>query len=569
MMHCFNTLRKIRHAAFVLCVLGCCLSVSGQPLHAAAADPFPETALATRHQALTFIAGGATATERCLTPEIQRLRQSLVLHEPGTRRTLAPLRRRITLTDEQILRTADGTTIHFTTTSSSLNRLDPADLDGDGSPDLVQAVLSGLEQARALFTDQLGFPAQTGLEITIADLGGSLDSYLMRMPLSAAQLRIVLDASPTDGANTLRRATIHQYAHAVALTAGGRFPSGWGEALAMWAVLEIDAGPDQVSTDVFSTRLGRLSEGLMAGESTLAAGNALWFAFLDEAYGLAAVQSTIRQLATTASLTEALDLAVRQSTSDDLPAAFREFHLWALLVGDRSDGRHFSFAEQLAAPAFAANSDGIPTLSIQADPPIAPLGATQVALTPEHADGGITVRFEGEFSIAWGVDLVLLKRDGTKHRLAMPLSEGSGERTLPLHDLDRVWLLIRNLDSSSPANYSYTAYREKGFPFDLTAFEAFASDDGGTIQINWETASESRLFGYNLLRTREDGEMALIVNPVWIPGLGNPTAPTSYRFNDTSVEAGTGYTYRLQGITKDGLATLSSPVAVQPNHHSR
>jgi hypothetical protein len=569
MLSCVNTLQKIRSAAVTLCMLAICLSVSERPLHAAAADPFPEIAPSTRIEALSHIARGGTSTLRCLTTEIQTLRQALRQREPGQRRLLAPLRRRITLPDEQVFRAADGTTIHFTTASTSLDRLDPADLDGDGSPDLVQAVLVGLEQARTLFSGALEFPPQVGLEITLAELGASLDSYLMPMAHPPTQLRIVLDATPVDGAETLRRAIIHQYAHAVASTSGGQFPGGWDEALAIWAVLEIDGGPDQGTSELFSARLARLSEGILSNELPLAAGNALWFAYLDEAYGLAAVQSTIRQLATSSSPVEALDRAVQHATSDDLAAAFREFHLWSLLVGDRSDGHHFSFAGRLAAPAFVAHSDGLPTLSVQADPPVAPLGATQIVLEPALGVGGITIRFEGDFSVDWGVDVVLLKQDGTMHRLAIPLTEGSGESTLPLHDLDRVWLLIRNLDSLSPASYSYTAYRERGFPYDLTAFEASLSDDGATVQISWETASESRLFGYNLLRTREDGEVALIVNPVWIPGLGDPTTPTAYRFNDESIEPGVSYLYRLQGITSDGLTTLSAPVPVHHAHPAR
>jgi len=308
-----------------------------------------------------------------------------------------------------------------------------------------------------------------------------------------------------------------------------------------------------------------LSAGLLADELDLAAGNAIWFAFLDEAYGRAAVQFTVRELAGGLPVAAALNRGVQQATGDSLSDAFREFHLWSLLVGPRSDRRHFSFAAGISPPPFASTADGLPALSIQSDPAVAPLGATQVQLNPEDGSEGLRVRFEGEFSGGWEADLVLLREDGTKHRLPLTISDGKGETTVPLQGVASAWLLIRNLEAleGSPRRYVYAAHREKGYPYELASLEASASDKPGSgIHISWETAAERGLVGFNILRKREEGGLNMVVNPVWIPALGGLDMPTVYHFVDRSAEPDVTYIYRIQAITPDGLTTLSEPVPI-------
>ena len=59
--------------------------------------------------------------------------------------------------------------------------------------------------------------------------------------------------------------------------------------------------------------------------------------------------------------------------------------------------------------------------------------------------------------------------------------------------------------------------------------------------------------------------IATTINPVWIPALGDAATPTSYRFVDLSATPGQGYVYRIQGITRDGLTSLSDPISFVPN----
>ncbi len=82
------------------------------------------------------------------------------------------------------------------------------------------------------------------------------------------------------------------------------------------------------------------------------------------------------------------------------------------------------------------------------------------------------------------------------------------------------------------------------------------------VLVEWETASEQRLVGFNLLRTRKAGGPVVVVNPIWIPALGDRAHATSYRFVDPDADPGAAYLYRIQGITTDGLTATSEAVAV-------
>jgi hypothetical protein len=260
----------------------------------------------------------------------------------------------------------------------------------------------------------------------------------------------------------------------------------------------------------------------------------------------------------------ALDRALGRATGSDLASAFREFHLWSLLIGPQADRLHFSFAGRLGRPRFASTAEGLPALSVHADPPVAPWGATQVRLVPDAADGGLSLRFEGEFGAGWEADLVLVDGQGTLRRLALDINaEGSAASRVPLQGVAEAWLLVRNLGSEDGAahRYSYAAHRERGYPVEMASFQAV--DLGHGVDLSWDTAAERDLIGFNVLRATQGRESARVVNPVWIPALGEADATTSYQFFDRDVERGVTYVYRVQAITIDGLTSLSEPFVLR------
>jgi hypothetical protein len=462
---------------------------------------------------------------------------------------------------EETVIASDGTPVAYTIEPSAFDRISHTDFDGNGTPDLVQRVVEGLDQARQLLVDQLHLTAPDGLDVVLLELGADLEGYLVARNGGAT---IVLDGSSGADGDTIRNAAAHQYAHAVANAAGPGMPREWGEALATWATLKLNGPPDGITAALIATRLERLDSGLLSRDLELAPGNAVWFAFLDEAYGLAAVSVTAEELAQGGSTAAALDRALGRVSDDDLAVAFREFHLWSILVGPRADPFHFTFAESVAAPDFASTTEGLPALSVQSDPAIAPWGATQIRIVPVDTDGGLGIRFEGGFRATWEADLLLTDATGTLRRLALELTpEGWGEVTVPLDGLVEALLLVRNVGSEDGGShrYTYAAHRERAYPLEIASFAA--RHLGDAVDLRWDTSSEQELVGFNVLRIRDDGGAEVVVNPVWVPALGALDERTSYQFEDRGVEAGVTYIYRVQAITVDGLTSLSEPVVVR------
>jgi hypothetical protein len=538
------------------------LTIAVRPTPGATRDPFPEPHPVDRAAAVALVADDTPTPLGCLTPQVQRRAATRLGANPAVRRALALLQRRSYSGVERIAYAGDGTPVAYADEPTAFDRVSPVDLDGDGTPDLVQGVIDGLNRARSLLVEQMRLPAPAKLDVVLLELGAGLEGYLLSSDLGAT---IVLDGSRGADGEAIRTAAAHQYAHAVASEAGSHMPPEWGEALATWTTLKLAGEPDGVTSALLSTRLERLGDGLLAHDLELAAGNALWFAFLDEAYGLAAVSVTAQELARDGSVVSALDRALGRVSDDDLATAFREFHLWSILVGPRADSFHFSFAERLAPPRFASTTLGLPALSVQADPSLAAWGAAQIRIVPDLDRDGLGVRFEGAFGAVWEADLLLLDAEGALRRLALDLTaEGWGEVTVPADGLVEALLLVRNVGSQDGAGhrYTYAAHRERAYPFEMASLEAQHLDGG--IGLAWETSTEKELVGFNLLRVREGGGVEVVANPVWIPALGDLDEATSYQFVDRGVEAGASYIYRVQGITVDGLTSLSEPLVVRP-----
>lgn len=532
---------------------------------AAAADPFPEIRPATRGEAAQLLGESADSDSRCLTPTIQNSRGGGPAEERASLRpTLALLESEISFAKERRVRLPGGVLYIYTDEPNDFDCIDLTDDNDDGIPDVRRATTVGIFEARRLLVETLGFTAPAPIEVLLVELGNDLDGYIVPSPDRPIRPRLVLDATPRDGYDGARRAAIHQFAHAVAQTVSPSFPHEWAEALATWAVLAIDGSPDPLMAAALSDRIDHLEAGLFSTGTDLGAGNAIWLAFLEQAYGISAIRTTVEELGRGMPVASALDRAVRRVSNDDLASAFAEFHLWSLLVGARADGRHFSFAEHLTQPAFAFTASGLPALSIQGDPPLEPFGAEQIRLVPDAGPGGLRLHFEGDFSARWEADLILVGERGTVRRLAVHVSaEGRGETTVPLEGIAEALLLVRNIGSTDdgPHRFTCAAHLEKGFPLEMGVLKAAPLEQPGSgVLISWETLAEQELIGFNILRQREDGGRVTVVNPVWIPALGDLSTQTSYHFIDRSAEPGISHSYRIQAITTNGLTSLSTPV---------
>jgi hypothetical protein len=559
--HPFVTgLRPLGGAALLLvCAAAPALAA---PMGGADLAPLPRTG--ARLSAVSALSGGGAISYPCLTPIIQSIRQDPQRAGSGARRAAAALSADIGPAGERRILDRDGTTVRFTVDRSSFDRLEGTDDDANGRPDAVDAALGALSRAERLLTRQLELPGTGGVEVVFARLGSGVDG-LLTSPTRDGRIQIWVDSSLRAGLPGVRRTVEHQYAHAVAQAAG--LDPAWGEAFAVWAVLRVEGSPDDRTSASLAHRLATLALGLDPEDLDLAAGNAAWFAFVNEAFGSTAVKLLVEELGHTGSHAAALDQALRRAAGVPLEQALRDFQLWSLLVGPRDDRRHFSFASAMPATAFVATVDSLPALSVQADPEVAPLGAAAIAFRPVERSGGLALRFEGDMTARWSADALLVRSNGSMQRVALALdADAAGDLTVPLQDVREVILLVRNLDGTDrPARrYTWTAHDEPGFPAEMTALRAEPAGSSGGTLVSWETSQESGVIGFNVLRGGIDGGDGTRINPVWIPAVGDPASAANYTFLDAGAARGVVYRYRIEAITAEGLSSHSDEIAAPP-----
>ena len=415
-----------------------------------------------------------------------------------------------------------------------------------------------IEQAQRLLHDELALAQPSALEIVFADLAGEPSRWLeagVRRPAL-----ILIDARR--GVERSRDALIARYAAAVAAHSFPALDTEWRDAFGVWAVQAVRGEASREQLEAMRPFFQNLEQGLLGEEAFNAGGRLVWLHFVGEAYGLDALRLSLAAIAASDASVDAIGRGL-EALESDLPAALRELHLWSLLTGHRDDGNHFTFAGALRATPFASRMNGLPAISVRANRPVAPFGAAQVEFFPATERGGMEIAFEGEFSIDWSVDLLLHQEDGARYRIPLELEEGRGEMTLPLQNVDSVWLLVRNVGGERPAPGRYTviAHQEQRYPMVLAELDVAPQPDDASQMLSWQTESEEGdLIGFNVLRRRAGGGPVVAVNPVPIPALGEPDAATSYLYLDVAAEAGIEYEYRIEAVTRSGLTTNSRAV---------
>jgi len=117
-------------------------------------------------------------------------------------------------------------------------------------------------------------------------------------------------------------------------------------------------------------------------------------------------------------------------------------------------------------------------------------------------------------------------------------------------------------------------------PVELSYFDAKARAAG--VDVFWETASEKRNAGFHVERrgmtqttNLSTGSASLncvdrtnsVENPWtsigYVPGVGNSTSASNYKFYDANVSASTSYEYRLRQVDVDGAQSFSNIVNVE------
>ena len=116
------------------------------------------------------------------------------------------------------------------------------------------------------------------------------------------------------------------------------------------------------------------------------------------------------------------------------------------------------------------------------------------------------------------------------------------------------------LDATASGSFATTS--SKPTAVTLSSFTASPGQD--EILLEWETASEPNLQGFNLYRAETPGGIDtgsyVQLNDALIPGEGDPILGASYSFPDGGVVAGVRYYYWLEDVPVGGVGTPHGPV---------
>lgn len=100
----------------------------------------------------------------------------------------------------------------------------------------------------------------------------------------------------------------------------------------------------------------------------------------------------------------------------------------------------------------------------------------------------------------------------------------------------------------------------------VSTFAGEAFDGGATL--NWQTRSENRLAGFEILRATElNGNYQMVASYVTNPALkaaGNTSVPQTYHFTDNGLVNGAVYWYKLVSVSYSGEKNYYGPLRLAP-----
>ena len=521
--------------------------------------------------ALDNLLGGKTLPIPCASALLQDARRHAAALGETALEAVRILSQRPSLDHDGTRPTRDGRSIiHYSLDPLSPDAVPGADRDFNGIPDIVDQVEEAMERSQQTITEQLGWPAPASgprgerYDIYLVNLGGTRqgltvsDRDIPSTPRDDSLSHIILDVHLEGEA--LISATAHQYAHASLLGFSGRLPAWWTEATASW--LEVQVTGDLLPHEKpLSRRLERMDTSLASDSLLLSMGNLLWTSFLaDRREGRG---EEIRQIWLEASLRNGepllplMDEVLRRMDMGTLSEAFRDYTRWCLFTGTRDDGDHFRVGSLYPPLTPRTTHQGSPAESNGLES-VEPLGAVFIRFEGDGSRGGLKVRFDAEVPSQLQVDLVITPVGRPRpHLVEMELDDrGHGEVGIPWHSVKEAVLIVRHPGAGgAPAHFRYTAQMDPLYPFDLASFSAVPSPAGITLQ--WETAREIDVLGWNVYRSTSPSEVFQRVNPVTLPSGADSLEETDYLYQDSSVKPGRRYYYLVEAITVTGLPERS------------
>src|SRR5439155_3580818 len=257
----------------------------------------------------------------------------------------------------------------------------------------------------------------------------------------------------------------------------------------------------------------------------------------------------------------ATDSVLRRS-GRSLAEAAREYAAWNLFTGDRDDGQHYASGRFLpTSPLSPAGSE--PPVRFEPAEPVEPLGSTAFRLQGDGRRGTVDFEFSAEGGHP-GADLLVFYRPWGPQPVLVPIlfdASGSGRVSVPWADAREAWIVLRNdaLPGGGGARFEARALADPYAPYDLASFTA--SEMGGSMLLEWTTASEKGLVAWNVYRAETPGGPFTRLNSVAVPAMGDSASDTGYIFVDDVARPGRRYYYLLEGLTGLGLPQRSHVVS--------
>ena len=501
-------------------------------------------AASTPGAVLAWLAGTESAPGPCATPLVDRLLADEATD--GTRGVLAALAAR-PAAEQRTFLTRDGRfAIHVPSGAREVE------------PEWVARLSEALVTSRAYLTGTLGWPdpapGPERIAVFVSRLGAGLEGYAAPPPAGArttAPRSFLIDA--TLARERILPAVLHQTAH-MSLADFGPAPEWWSEATASYLAL-VGSG-DRQAREAIGARLERAAEGLATEHPVAMAGGLLWPLFLSERASDATLVRQIWQAQKDLRLDPLLaaDHVLRRRLGIGVDAALREMAVWNLFTGRRDDGSHYPGGRDIAEAPLLPIAAEIPATAGPLEA-IEPTGSLAMRIPSERTRGALSVGVDGRGGRPAADLLIFYRSEGTQPVLVpVDLSAGSATVPIPWTDAREAWIVLRNQATSADegaSQFNVTLDLDPRVPFDLAAFSASALGHG--IVLEWTTAAERGLLGWNVYRSESPSGPYVRLNGVAVPAYGDGASDTGYVFADETVRPGRRYYYQLEGITSLGL----------------
>lgn len=103
----------------------------------------------------------------------------------------------------------------------------------------------------------------------------------------------------------------------------------------------------------------------------------------------------------------------------------------------------------------------------------------------------------------------------------------------------------------------------------IFGYQAWLAAQQPSVVVEWTTASEVDTAGYYLYRSENPGGPFVRMNQNLIPASNDPLAGGSYSYEDSGVQPGKTYYYRLEDIELDGSKTTHGSIEITAPGRSR